>query len=155
MVGFSLKLKAQNVPVKWFYIEYKYCLSETEETLKAQADDVEEVIKTAKIYLPVLKDAVLEESWIMSLIQVFLSTDEAKQLGINQAFVFSYDPKKDAVKDLLLRMQTEKFTDEDSQFLDSPDVKKVVNWRSRLDVKFKLLYGLSLSEWFDAQKVTF
>lgn len=156
MSGFGTKLKVDQVPVKYFYIEYKYTLPETEETLKASADDVEDLVKTVKVCLPVLRDAVLEEQWLMSLVQVFLSTEQAKKLNINQAFVFHYDPKKATVKDLILRMQTEQFTDEACQFLDSPDIKKVVNWRSQLCAKFKSLYNFPLDVWLTAQeKVTF
>lgn len=152
MSGFGLKTKVENIPLKHYFVEYKYRLPETPETLKAPADDVEDVIETAVLSLPVLRDVSLENQWLMFLIQVYLSSDTAKEKGINQAFVFTFDPKREAVKELVLRMEAEKFTDEESKYLEMPSEDKYTTWRSQLDKKFYRMYGVTIKQWFEFKK---
>lgn len=152
MSGFGLQTKIANIPLRHYFVEYKFRLPETPETLTAPADDVEDVIQTTVLSLPVLRDVTLEQQWLMFLVQVFLSSDEAKQKGINQAFVFYYDPRREAVKDLILRMETAKFTDEESKYLELPEEDTYSKWRSQLNTKFQRLYGVTINQWFQHKK---
>ena len=138
MSGFGKKIKLQQIPLREYSVEYKY----------RPPDDTtgerEELIERRILKIPELKDSTLEKKWAKVAVWNALNTDEVKQRGINQAFIYQA-----GFENLFLRLELEPFVDEPSEVLDPPSNNEYQAWIGSLDKRLKTLYGITLREWQD------
>lgn len=102
----------------------------------------EELISTEQITIPNLGNREWEKRWVILSVWNKLFSDEAKQLNINQAFIFTK-----SFRELIIRLEVNSFQDEEPQRLDVPEQKIYDNWLASVRKKFKKLYGVEMREW--------
>ena len=124
------------VPTRTFEIEFKH------RPLDDATGDREQLIKTEQIQVPDLGNREWEKRWTMMAVWNAFSNTDAKQQGINQAFVFSKD-----FQELIFRIELNLFQDEQANKLDVPAQGEYDNWLSQVRKKFKKLYGVELDDW--------
>lgn len=73
------------------------------------------------------------------------SDTESKELGINQAFIFSAN-----FRELIFRIELNPFQDEEAHKLDVPAQSEYDDWLAAVRKKFKQRYGVKLDDWIDA-----
>ena len=138
MSGFGKKVKLQQIPLREYSVEYKYRPPEDE------TGELEEERDRRILHIPVLRDASLEKQWVRVAVWNALNSEEIKQRGINQAFVYQA-----GFENLFLRLETQPFVDEPSEVLNPPSNEDYRAWINSLDKRLKVLYGITLREWQD------
>ncbi|MEG4406452.1 hypothetical protein [Microcoleus sp. MON2_D5] len=85
--------------------------------------DREELISTEQITIPDLGNREWEKRWIILSVWNNFATDKAKELGINQAFIFT-----EGFKELIIRLEINPFQDEEAKKLDVPKQAAYDDW---------------------------
>ena len=102
----------------------------------------EELIATERMEIPDLKNRDWEEKWVTLNVWNSFSDQHFKEQGINQAFIFS-----EGFKRLIVRLELNKFHDEEAQQLDVPGEQEFQNWLNQVRKKFKKLYQFDFDKW--------
>lgn len=126
----------KKVNIRKFNVEYKH------RPASDCTGEHEQLIITKEIHVPKLADSNLETQWVALQVWGYLESEEAKELNINQAFIFNAD-----FSEILLRMETQVFYDENPKHIPAPSQFKYDVWREKVDKRMKRLYSLSLDEW--------
>lgn len=126
----------KKVDTRKFKIEYKH------RPIDDLTGEREELILIKEVHVPRLADSNLETQWIALQVWGYLESQEAKELNINQAFIFNAD-----FSEVLLRMETQVFHDEDPKHIPAPTQSRYDVWREKVDKRMKKLYNLGLDEW--------
>lgn len=111
--------------------------------------DREELIKTEKMHIPDLGNREWEKRWAMMTVWNMFSSEEAKQLGVNQVFVFSK-----GFRELIFRIELNLFEDEEAHKLDVPSQKQYDDWLTQVRKKIKKMYGLEIDDWVKSGQIT-
>jgi len=104
--------------------------------------DQEELISTEQITIPDLGNREWEKRWAILSVWNNFATDKARELGINQAFIFT-----EGFKELIIRLEINPFQDEEAKKLDVPKQSAYDDWLVSVRKKFKKLYGFELKQW--------
>ena len=126
------------VPTRTFEVELKH------RPLDDTTGDREELVKTEQIQVPDIGNREWEKRWAMMAVWNTFSDEDAKERGINQAFIFSH-----GFRELIFRIELNPFQDEESHKLDVPAQSEYDNWLAAVRKKFKKLYGTELDDWID------
>lgn len=126
------------VPTRTFEVELKH------RPLDDTTGDREELVKTEQIQVPDIGNREWEKRWAMMAVWNTFSDEDAKERGINQAFIFSQ-----GFRELIFRIELNPFQDEESHKLDVPAQSEYDNWLAAVRKKFKKLYGIGLDDWID------
>lgn len=106
-----------------------------------------ELIATINLEVPRLANSEWEKRWAALCVWNLLGSDEAKEKGINQAFIFSAD-----FGEIIMRLEVNPFQDEEVKKLDPPSQKEHNIWHEKVQKRFAQLYNLKLSEWIKTRK---
>ena len=128
--------KQPEVRVRTFEVELKH--REPEDV----TGEHEILIATEQIKIPNLHNRKWEKRWVMCSVWNNFSNPEAKELGINQAFIFTKD-----FKQLVIRLEVNLFQDEQAEILEPPRQDAHEEWLNQVRKQFKKLYGYELAEW--------
>ena len=124
------------VPTRTFEIEFKHRPPDD------LTGDREILIKTDQMQVPDVGNREWESRWAMMAVWNTFSDTEAKELGINQAFIFSK-----GFRELIFRIELNHFKDEQANKLDVPAQSKYDHWVTLVRKKFKKMYGVELDDW--------
>lgn len=126
------------VSTRTFEVELKH------RSLDDTTGDREELVKTEQIQVPDIGNREWEKRWAMMAVWNTFSDEDAKERGINQAFIFSQ-----GFRELIFRIELNPFQDEESHELDVPAQSEYDNWLAAVRKKFKKLYGIGLDDWMN------
>lgn len=127
--------KKITVPLRSFFCELKH---------RPPGDDGtnEELIDVLEVHVPRLKNSDMEKQWAFNLMWNKLSSPEFLSRDINQVFIFTAE-----FGELLMRMESQPFTDELAHKLTPPEEDTHAKWQQKVEKQFKKLYGISIDEW--------
>lgn len=127
--------KKGKIPLRSFYCELKH---------RPPGDDGsnEELIEVLELQVPRLKNSDMEKQWVFALAWGKLDEPEYQQKGINQIFIFTAQ-----FGELLMRIENQPFEDEPARKLNPPDEDDYRQWQSKINRRFKELYGISIEQW--------
>lgn len=128
--------KTHQVATRIFEVELKH------RPINDTTGDREELISTERVIVPDLENREWEKRWVILAVWNNFATDKAKQLGINQAFIFTKN-----FKELIIRLEINSFQDEEPQQLETPKQEAYDEWLCSVRKRFKSLYGIELKEW--------
>jgi hypothetical protein len=128
------------VPTRTFEVEFKHRPPDD------ATGDREVLIKTEQIQVPDVGNREWEKRWAMMTVWNTFSEPEAKELGINQAFIFSK-----GFRELIFRIELNLFTDEEAHKLDVPAQREYDEWLATVRKQFKKRYGVELDDWMDGR----
>lgn len=133
-------MKLDEIPVRRFQVELKH----------RPPDDAigerEELIGEIQIEVPRLANSDWEKRWCALCVWNLLSSEEAKQQKVNQAFIFTA-----GYSDIIMRLEINPFQDEAVRILKPPDQATHDAWHRAVTKKFSQLYGAKLNEWLKLQ----
>lgn len=133
-------MKLDKIPVRRFQVELKH----------RPPDDAtgerEEMIGEIQIEVPRLANFDWEKRWCALCVWNLLSSEEAKQQKVNQAFIFTA-----GYSDIIMRLEINPFQDEEVRILKPPEQAAHDAWHRAVTKKFSQLYGAKLDEWLKYQ----
>ena len=125
-----------NIPTRVFEVELKH------RELEDVTGEHEILITTEQVRVPNLRNRKWEKRWVMCSVWNNFSNPKSKELGINQAFIFTKD-----FKQLVIRLEVNLFQDEQAQTLEPPRQEIYTEWTNQVKKQFKKLYGCELTDW--------
>jgi len=124
------------IPLRTFCVELKHRPADD------TTGDREELIHSLELTVPRLGNSALETRWVTLSAWHLFSSDFAKARNVNQIFVFTAN-----WQELLIRMELNKFVDEECKTINPPDQREHDQYNRTVEKKFQQLYGISLGEW--------
>lgn len=111
--------------------------------------DYEQLVAEIEIEVPRLANSDWEKRWCSLCVWNLLSSEEAKNKGINQAFIFTA-----GYSDIIMRLEVNPFQDEEVHVLNPPSQAKHDEWHRAVEKRFRSLYNKNLNEWLKKQNDT-
>lgn len=133
-------MQVEKIPIRKFQVELKH------RPLDDTTGEHEKLLTTLQVEVPRLANSEWEKRWCALAVWNLLSSEEAKERNINQAFIFSAN-----FAEIIMRLEINPFQDEEVHKLNPPSEAEHRRWHEKVTKKFAQLYGVKLSEWMRRQ----